>query len=148
VAKRKIQVITRPTLKISIVTPSYNHAEFLPKAIESVLGQTGSFELDYVVLDGGSNDTTIDVLKSFGSRLCWHSQEDNGQIDAINKGLLSASGDLVGWLNSDDLLLPGALQRVADAFLREPSAQWVFGDCIVVDRNGQEIRKWVSAYNW
>lgn len=133
-------------MKLTLITPSYNHAEFLRLTIDSVLAQSAEIALEYIVHDGGSKDETLDILKSYGDQVQWSSEADNGQVDAINRGLASATGDVVGWLNSDDLLLPGALQRVADAFSKSDSTQWVFGDCIIVDRNGQEIRKWVSTY--
>ena len=133
-------------MKISLITPSYNQAEFIQCTMESVLAQTGHFELEYVVLDGGSTDGTVDILRSYGNRINWHSERDDGQVDAINKGFRAATGEVVGWLNSDDVLLPGALQRVADAFKVIESVQWVFGDCIVVDRKGTEVRNWVTAY--
>ncbi|MDX1929806.1 MAG: glycosyltransferase family 2 protein [Pirellulaceae bacterium] len=132
-------------MKLTLITPSFNHAEFLGETIDSVREQQLDVDLDYIVLDGGSNDGTIGLLESYGDQVQWSSKPDNGQVDAINRGLASATGDVVGWLNSDDLLLPGALQRVADAFANS-STQWVFGDCIIVDRDGHEIRKWVSAY--
>lgn len=133
-------------MKISLVTPSYNHGEFIARTIDSVLAQTGDFELEYVVLDGASSDQTHEILSSYADRLTWKSQPDDGQIDAINKGLSSATGDIVGWLNSDDVLLPGALQRVADIFRRNSNCQWLHGDCKVIDREDREIRKWISAY--
>ncbi len=133
-------------MKLTLITPSYNHAEFLRSTIDSVLTQPAEIDLEYIVYDGGSKDKTLDVLQSYGDRVQWYSEADNGQVSAINRGLRSAGGDVVGWLNSDDLLLPGALQRVADTFSCNASVQWVFGDCIIVDRHGREIRKWVSAY--
>jgi glycosyltransferase involved in cell wall biosynthesis len=96
-------------LRISLVTPSFNHARFLERTIESVLAQRGPFELEYTVRDGASTDGTLAILKRYGGRLQWVSEPDHGQVDAINKGLRAASGDVVGWLNSDDVLLPGAL---------------------------------------
>lgn len=126
--------------------PSYNHAEFVRAAIDSVLSQRGDFELDFVVLDGASTDSTVDILQRYDDRVRWLSQPDRGQIDAINRGISAASGGIVGWLNSDDYLLPGALQRIAHAFTSSESVQWVHGDCIVVDRKGNEVRRWISAY--
>ncbi len=133
-------------MKITLITPSFNQAEFIGKTIDSVLSQTGNFELDYVVLDGGSTDKTLEILAAYGNRIRWLSQPDQGQIDAINRGLRAATGDIVGWLNSDDYLLPEALKRIANAFTVNESVQWVYGDCIIVDREGREIRKWVSAF--
>jgi glycosyltransferase involved in cell wall biosynthesis len=133
-------------MRISIVTPSFNQASYIRRTIDSVLDQTGDFELEYRVLDGGSTDGTIEILESYGDRLAWTSEPDNGQVDAINKGLRLLSGDVVGWLNSDDLLLPGALAKVADAFRSNPSVEWVHGRCNIIDENDHVVRRWVSAY--
>lgn len=133
-------------MKLSLITPSFNHAEFLGATIDSVLSQEGDFELEFVVLDGGSTDGTLEILRHYGDSVRWFSQPDKGQVDAINRGLTMVTGDIVGWLNSDDYLLPGALQRIVSAFASSESVQWVHGDCIVVDRKGNEVRKWISAY--
>lgn len=133
-------------LRISIVTPSYNQGHFIRRTIDSVLSQQGDFELDYRVFDGGSKDDTIEILKSYGDRVHWISEKDKGQIDAINKGLRAVDGDVVGWVNSDDVLLPGALDRVTRAFAASPKLEWVHGRCVIVDENDREIRRWVSLY--
>jgi glycosyltransferase involved in cell wall biosynthesis len=133
-------------VRISLVTPSFNQAQFIRRTIDSVLEQTGDFELDYRVIDGGSTDGTIEILKSYGDRVKWISEPDRGQVDAINKGLSSATGDVVGWLNSDDVLLPGALQRVSEAFDANPQAEWVHGRCKIIDEHDREVRRWISAY--
>ncbi|CAN5895477.1 hypothetical protein BH11MYX2_BH11MYX2_33000 [soil metagenome] len=133
-------------MKISIVTPSFNHAQFIGRTIDSVLSQRGDFELEYVVLDGGSTDGTLEILESYGDRLQWSSARDKGQVDAINRGLRAASGDVVGWLNSDDVLLPGALARVAEAFRANPQAEWVHGRCQIIDAHDNEVRRWISVY--
>jgi len=133
-------------MKISIVTPSFNQGAYIRKTIDSVLTQAGDFEIEYRVIDGGSTDDTVEVLKSYGDRLRWVSESDKGQVDAINKGLAAASGDIVGWLNSDDLLLPGALAKVAAAFRDHPETEWVHGRCVIIDEQDREVRKWVSAY--
>jgi len=133
-------------LRISLVTPSFNQARFIRRTIDSVLGQEGNFELEYRVVDGHSTDETLDILRSYGPRLTWTSERDGGQIDALNKGLAAATGDVVGWLNSDDLLLPGALGRVADEFARNPHAEWVHGRCRIIDGQDWPIRAWISLY--
>src|SRR5215471_6415409 len=99
-------------LRISIITPSYNQARFINRAIASVLDQTGPFDLEYLVFDGGSDDGTLEILHTYHDRLSWQSAPDKGQIDAINQGLRCATGEVVGWLNSDDALAPGALAKV------------------------------------
>ena len=133
-------------LRISLVTPSYNQAPFIGRTIDSVLSQTGDFELDYRVLDGASTDGTVELLRSYGDRVAWVSARDAGQVDAINKGLREATGDVVGWLNSDDVLLPGALARVAAAFTANPQAEWVHGRCVIIDEHDRPVRRWVSLY--
>lgn len=133
-------------MKISIVTPSYNQGAFIGRTIDSILSQRGEFELEYRVIDGASTDNTVEILRSYGDRLQWVSEPDKGQVDAINKGLVRATGDIVGWINSDDLLLPGALAKVAAAFRAHPDVEWVHGRCVIVDEHDREVRKWVSAY--
>jgi glycosyltransferase involved in cell wall biosynthesis len=133
-------------MRISIVTPSFNQAQFIRRTIDSVLDQQGDFELDYRVVDGGSTDGTLEILKAYGDRVLWHSEPDRGQVDAINKGLRLATGEVVSWLNSDDVLLPGALARVAAAFTAEPDREWLHGRCVIIDAEDREVRRWVSAY--
>lgn len=133
-------------MRISIITPTLNQAEFIGRTIDSVLSQRGDFDLDYGVVDGGSSDGTLAILERYGSDLRWASAPDRGQIDAINKGLADADGDILAWINSDDLLLPGALAKVARLFRDSSECQWAHGDCRIIDRNDREIRKWVSAY--
>src|SRR5262249_60901560 len=100
-------------LRISVVTPSYNQGRFVRRTIDSALGQKGDFELEYLVYDGGSTDETLDVLRSYGSGLRWCSERDHGKVDAINKGLRAATGEIVGWLNSEDVHATDALHREA-----------------------------------
>jgi glycosyltransferase involved in cell wall biosynthesis len=133
-------------LRFSIVTPSYNQAAFIGRTIDSVLGQTGEFDLDYRVIDGGSSDGTVELLRGYGARIAWLSERDAGQIDAINKGLRATTGDVVGWVNSDDVLLPGALARVAAAFTARPDVEWVHGRCRIIDEHDRTMRRWVSRY--
>jgi len=133
-------------MKISIITPSYNQAQFIERTIESVLSQEGDFELDYRVIDGGSTDGTVEILKSYGDRFAWTSEPDRGQVDAINKGLSQVTGDIVSWLNSDDVLMPGALARIAQAFHDHPEAEWVHGRCPIIDAHDREVRRWINAY--
>ena len=132
-------------MKISIVTPSFNQGQFIQRTIESIVEQRGEFELEYLVVDGGSTDSTLEILRRYEGKLSWSSERDGGQADAINKGLRACSGDVVAWINSDDVLRPGALQRVAEAF-KHPSTQWLHGRCDIIDENDRTIRHLISAY--
>ena len=133
--------------KLSIVTPSYNQAPYLCQTIDSVLSQQGAFSLEHIVIDGGSTDGSVDILRDIDDpRLLWVSEDDQGQTQAINKGLLRATGDIVGYLNSDDLYVPGALAAVKQAFDEHPQANWLIGQCVVIDDQGREIRRSVTRY--
>lgn len=122
--------------KISIVTPSYNQGVFLEKTIRSVLLQ-GYPNLEYFIIDGGSTDNSIEVIKKYEPWITkWVSEKDRGQSHAINKGFAEATGDLLGWLNSDDYFLPGALFKLAKAYLETPSVGAVYGQGHIVDERG------------
>ncbi|MBC8427243.1 MAG: glycosyltransferase, partial [Deltaproteobacteria bacterium] len=103
-------------MKISIVTPSLNQGEFIERTILSVLSQTGAFDLEYIVVDGGSTDDSLEIIKKHEDKLRWVSEEDRGQSDAINKGFNMASGGILAWLNSDDTYEPDALSEVAEQY--------------------------------
>lgn len=121
---------------ISIVTPSYNQAAYLEATIRSVLTQ--GVPVEYLVVDGGSTDGSVDIIQKYAPQLAWWvSEKDTGQADAINKGLRRATGEIVAWLNSDDLYLPGALQSALDAFAAHPQAGIVFGDVASIDEHGR-----------
>ncbi len=108
--------------KISIVTPSYNQAEFLERTILSVLNQNYP-NLEYIIIDGGSTDGSVEIIKKYEKFLAyWVSEKDKGQADAINKGFKRATGDIVAWQNSDDTYSPDALQSVAGFFRQNPNA--------------------------
>jgi glycosyltransferase involved in cell wall biosynthesis len=114
-------------LRISLVTPSFNQAGFLPKTLSSVHGQ-GYPDLEHIVFDGGSTDGSVRVIEQHAERLAyWISEPDGGQADALNKGFARATGEVFGWLNSDDILWPGALSAVAEAFETDPGADVVMG---------------------
>jgi glycosyltransferase involved in cell wall biosynthesis len=126
-------------MKISIVTPSFNQAEYLGRAIESVLQQRYP-EVEHLVFDNCSSDGTLELLRRY-PHLCWVSRPDRGQSDALNQGLALATGDVVGWLNADDLYLPQCFRRVAEAFAAHPEADLVFGDYRWVDSRGEVLRR-------
>lgn len=131
--------------KISIVTPSFNQGGFIEATIRSVLEQDYP-ELEYWVIDGGSSDGTLDILKKYEDRLRWISEPDSGQTNAINKGLRLASGEVLAYLNSDDLYLPGALRRVGAYFAAHPEAAWLTGRCRTIDAGGVETRRLITRY--
>ncbi len=132
---------------ISVVTPSFNAVETIEEAIDSVRAQDYP-KLEHVVVDGGSTDGTVAILeRSEGVRFV--SEPDEGRVDAVNKGVAMTSGDVIAWLNADDLYHPGALRAVGEAFAANPGAMWVSGYCDIIDGDGQEIRRAVTAYkNW
>jgi glycosyltransferase involved in cell wall biosynthesis len=132
-------------VKISIITPSFNQGRYLERTVRSVLSQEGDFELEYLVIDGGSRDESVEILRRYGDRLRWVSEPDGGQSDAINKGFRMATGDVLAWLNSDDTYEPGALACVAGAYREEPF-DWCFGDCRIIDEEDREIRKSITRY--
>lgn len=130
-------------LTISVVTPSLNQGDFIRATINSVLDQNYP-ALDYLIVDGGSSDGTIGVLREFSNRLRWISEPDRGQADAINKGLRMARGDVMAYLNADDLYLPGALERVSEYLTLHPQADWIYGNCRVIDETGLPIGQLVA----
>jgi glycosyltransferase involved in cell wall biosynthesis len=132
-------------MKLTVVTPSYNQAAFIERTIESVLAQRGDFELEYLVVDGGSGDGTLDILRRYEGRLAYVSEPDGGQCDALNKGFRIATGDVLSWLNSDDVYAPGALEAVARTF-RQTGTRWCFGECTIIDETDRPIRGAISRY--
>jgi glycosyltransferase involved in cell wall biosynthesis len=129
--------------KLSVITPSYNQAEFIEKTIESVLDQ-GYENLEYVIIDGGSTDGTVDVIRRYDGHLAWWvSEPDDGQTDAINKGIRGTSGEIVAYINSDDYFLPGAFDRAID-LLESTNAAYLGGAVLDLDTNGRltEIGVW------
>lgn len=133
-------------LRITVVTPSLNQAAFVERTVRSVLEQEGDFELEYLVYDAGSTDGSLEILRRYADRLRLVVEPDTGQANAINKGLRAATGDVVGWLNSDDFLYPGALARIAAEFRARPDVAWLHGGCEIVDEQDRPIRRWITAY--
>ena len=130
-------LMNRIAPRISIVTPSYNQARFLEKTIRSVLDQEYP-NLEYIVMDGGSDDGSVEILRRYSNRLTyWRSSRDDGQADAIKRGFTLATGDILGWVNSDDLLLPGSLEHVAHQFRQHRGADFLAGGFVPIDENGR-----------
>jgi glycosyltransferase involved in cell wall biosynthesis len=137
-----------PLPRISVITPSLNQGEFIRATIDSVLAQQYP-DLELWVIDGGSTDGTVEILKDYSGRLSWISERDAGQADALNKGLARATGEVVGWLNSDDTYLPGALAAVGDFFRRHPDEDGLYGDALYVDRGGAAVRPYPTRdFDW
>lgn len=115
-------------LKISVITPSFNQGQYIEETILSVIGQNYK-NLEYIIMDGGSKDATLEVIKKYENKISfWESTKDKGQSDAINKGLKKATGDIVAWLNSDDMYTENALKRVASIFSKNPDVDIVYGN--------------------
>jgi len=121
--------------KISIVTPSYNQGKFIEGTILSVLNQNYP-NLEYIIVDGGSTDNSVEIIKKYQDRISyWVSEKDRGQSHAVNKGFKRATGDIIGWLNSDDTYLPHCLKHVEKAFSEHPDADAVYGNIVYTDEN-------------
>src|SRR5581483_9792736 len=126
---------------IALVTPSLNQGRFLTEALRSILDQDVD-DIEYVVSDGGSTDGSIDIVRRHADRLtAWWSEPDAGHADAVNKGFARTRGEIMGWLNSDDRLLPRALEVVRELFTRFPEVQWLTsGSPVMLDESGRAVR--------
>lgn len=126
---------------VSIVTPSYQQGQFIRETIESVLSQDYP-RIEYLIMDGGSTDDTLSILKSYGDRLVWVSEPDRGQAQAINKGWRCAKGEILAWLNSDDIYQPGAVRTAVDHLMRNPRIGMVYGEGFLIDESGRHIDRY------
>ncbi len=123
---------------VSIITPSLNQAAFIGAAIDSVLAQDYP-QIEYLVVDGGSTDGTLEMLKRYGDRVRWVSEPDAGQSNAIDKGIRLMRGQVLAWLNADDIYLPGAVTRAVAAFAEDPDRALIYGQAQDIDMHGQVI---------
>ena len=144
-------------MKISIITTNYNTDRYLEKTIRSVLNQKGDFELEYIITDGGSTDNSLKIIKKYEKEIRdekwgksikyrYISEKDKGQSDGINKGLKMATGDIVAFLNADDLYTDGALEKVVRYFKDNPECMWLTGYCRIIDENDNEVKKYATKY--
>ena len=130
---------------VSIITPSFNQARYIEATIQSVLGQDYP-RIEYIVIDGGSSDGTVDLLKKYEHKLAyWVSEKDKGQTDAINKGFARATGDILAWINSDDTYEPGAIAAAVKYLQEHPEAGMVYADCNFINEDGRVIGRFGSA---
>ena len=133
-------------MRISVITPSFNQARYLEATIRSVLEQDYP-DVEYIVVDGGSTDGSVEIIQRYADRLAWWvSEKDKGQTDAINKGFARATGDVLAWLNSDDTYQPGALREAAAALQANAGAALLYGDCNFIDENGRVIGRFPAAH--
>ena len=144
--------------KISIITPSFNHAKYLEQTILSVLNQNYP-NLEYIIIDGGSNDNSIEIIKKYANRLAfWVSEPDDGLYDALQKGFEKSTGDIMGWLNSDDMLHNNSLFSIAE-ILSLDKVEWIQGVPTLYDELGRTInvlpherwskcRYWLNDFKW
>ena len=137
--------------KISVITPSYNQVLFIEETICSVLSQ-GYPNLEYIVIDGGSTDGTIDVIRKYEPYLTyWISEQDRGQSEALNKGFKISTGDWLAWLNSDDIYLPGALLKIAECIKQQSSTDWIVGATLLsgdIKSTGECFSPSADSFNW
>lgn len=139
--------------RISIITPSFNQAAFIEETLQSVAKQD-CLNLEHLVMDGGSKDGTVEILRRYSAtpgwkHLHWISEPDRGQSDALNKGFRMAEGDIIGWLNADDLYEPGCFDAVLKGFQESPLADVVYGDYLIVDRAGKPLlHKREVGFDW
>ena len=130
---------------VSIITPSFNQARYLEATIQSVLEQDYP-RIEYIIVDGGSSDGSVDVIKKYAGRLAWWvSEQDKGQTDAINKGFNRANGEILAWLNSDDTYNPGAVSAAVKYLTENPDVAMVYADCNYINEQGGVIGKFNSA---
>src|SRR5512143_3777893 len=130
---------------VSIITPSFNQARYIEATIQSVLGQDYP-RIEYIIVDGGSTDGTVDIIRKYENKLAWWvSEKDKGQTDAINKGFARATGDILAWINSDDTYEPGAITAAVKYLQENPDVGMVYADCNFINEDGRVIGKFGSA---
>ena len=124
---------------VSIITPSYNQGKFIRETIESVLSQDYD-NIEYIIVDGVSTDNSLDIIQEYEGKLTYISEKDNGQSDAINKGFKMAHGEIVAWLNSDDVYEPHCISRAVEEFKKNTKLGLVYGDGYILDEHSNKIK--------
>lgn len=128
------------TPKVSVVTPSFNQGQYIKRTIDSVLTQDYP-NIEYIVMDGGSSDETVEILKQYDDKITWVSEKDNGQTHAINKGIERSTGDIIAYLNSDDVYLPGTITKIVTEFTKKSDVDFLYGDFWGIDKNDAILSK-------
>lgn len=134
-------------MKISIVTTCFNSAKTIQWTIDSILSQAGgAIELEYIITDAGSTDGTLDIIRSYGNAIRLIPAKGLNQSAGINWGLRESRGQIAAFLNADDIYEPGALEKVCDAFSKNPGKKWLIGQCRIIDERGLEMQRWITSY--
>lgn len=130
--------------KVSIITPSFNQGQFLEESIRSVLEQDYP-NIEYILVDGGSKDNSVEIIKKYQGRLAWWvSEKDSGHADALNKGFSHATGEILAWLNSDDVYFPHAISEAVEVLKNHPDVGMVYGDADLIDDSGDTVGQFAS----
>lgn len=129
---------------VTVVTPSYNQGKYIEAAVESVLSQDYP-KIEYIIIDGESQDYTSEIIQKYEKRLRFISEKDHGQSDAINKGFRLAKGEILAWLNADDVYEPGCIRKAVEALQKDPALGLVYADGYIIDENGNKVKKFEAA---
>lgn len=138
---------SKPLPKVSIVTPSLNQGKFIEENIKCIKNQNYP-NIEHIIIDGGSKDETLSILKKYGKEVKWVSEPDNGQSDALNKGFKMAGGEIIGWLNADDTYEPDAVRTAVDFFISHSEVEMIYGQCNFIDEKGEKTGEWVDKLDF
>ena len=141
-SRQREEMVTNPL--VSIVTPSYNKGSFVEETILSIKNQTYP-HIEHIVMDGGSTDGTLDIMRKYSDSITWISEPDKGQSDAINKGWRMAKGEILAYLNADDTYMPWAVETAMKFLEQNPDLDMVYGDCNIINEQGTVIDRYPST---